>query len=605
VSTLEWARYYISKGFSVIPLRPHDKKPAIPSWKEYQNRQPTGEELVMWFGNDSKNNIGIVTGAISGICVLDFDTQEAYEEARKSGLSDTPIAKTGKGYHCYFKYRDGIGNFQNSGDLKSLDIRGDGGYVVAPPSVHPSGHQYCWVEGKGLDDIPLTELPEIFLPKNPDHKTPLREIYKGVKEGSRDVSLTRIVGSLVRDGLTFEECLALAQSVNERNLPMLDPNEVYKIAGSIYTKEHRGKSDLLSSLLEWNDILTLDVKTEYILEKVIPKGSITLLFGRGGIGKTSLMLPIAKAIAMGIPFGNLQTLKMPVYCVDFENPLSFLKERVEKIGASENLWIWHISNETPPPRLDSKDWELYKQLPPGLIIIDSFRASHLSDENNSKDMAIIMSRLKELREKGFTIVLLHHTPKGNEGIYKGSTAILDLADHILGLEEIKGEDTFEFNRENLYRLDVRIKTRYEPHHIFLTFNPEIKGFEIAKDPDIEKMKAIHEILIESTESLNQTELRERASKALGLPDKEVRRLLKKGIEYLYWNIEKGDKNAIYYIPISLSVCQSIYTGQTNNQASNQGDTLTNTLTPNSKQSLDNTEFVSLSDSIKQADKQEG
>jgi RecA-family ATPase len=221
---------------------------------------------------------------------------------------------------------------------------------------------------------------------------------------------------------------------------------------------------LLSSLLKWNDIFTLDVRTEYLLSKLIPRQSINLLFGRGGIGKTSLCMQIGRAVAGGLPFGDLQTIFTPVYYVDFENPLAVLKERVEKIGESDNLYVWHISNEIQPPKLDSNAWELYKQLPPGLIIFDTFRASHLSDENDSRPMSMIMGRLKELREMGFTILLLHHTPKGNENTFKGSTAILDLCDHVLGLEEVKdldGEHT-EFDCQNLYKLGTRIKTRYDP-----------------------------------------------------------------------------------------------------------------------------------------------
>jgi 5S rRNA maturation endonuclease (ribonuclease M5)/archaellum biogenesis ATPase FlaH len=363
---------------------------------------------------------------------------------------------------------------------------------------------------------------------------------------------------------------------------------------------------LLSSLLKWNDILTLDVKTEYILEKLIPKSSITLLFGRGGIGKTSLCMQIARVIANGIPFDTLQTIQSPVYYIDFENPLAVLKERVEKIGKSENLYVWHISNEIQPPKLDSNGWDLYKQLPPGLLVIDTLRASHLSDENDSKPMSMIMGRLKELREMGFTILLLHHTPKGNDNIFKGSTALLDLCDHVLGLEEVKDYDgeTLEFDCQNLYRVGTRIKTRYDPYQIYLTFKPEMKGFSVAVDPDIEKMEGIYKMLRQSSEPLKQKELREQVKNDMDLHDKEVRRLLKKGTG-LYWNIEKGNKNATLYIPLD-SVFQfvnPIYTRQTEKQESPQPESLTNRPLSDTNQSIDNTEFGSLSGGIEQTEKQ--
>lgn len=325
---------------------------------------------------------------------------------------------------------------------------------------------------------------------------------------------------------------------------------------------------LLDSLLKWNDILALDVRTEYLLEKIIPKNSITLLFGKGGIGKTSLMMQIAKAIANGTPFDTLQTIKTPVYYIDFENPLAVLKERVEKIGQSDNLYVWHISNEIQPPKLDGSEWELYKQLPAGLLIVDTLRASHLSDENDSKPMSLIMGRLKELREMGFTIIPLHHTPKGNENTFKGSTALLDLCDHVLGLEEVKGQEgeNIEFDCENLYKLGTRIKTRYEPHSIYLTFKPEIKGFEVAKDPDFEKLKDIWELLKDSRQTPNQTAFRELIKKELDYTDHEARRLIRKG-EGTHWQKTKNGEGkghrAFCYVVMSDPYIAHISTQQQN------------------------------------------
>jgi len=70
--TLEWARYYVSKGWSVIPLKPGDKVPAI-EWKQFQKRIATDGEVTEWF-KGGKRNIGIVTGSISGLAVVDVDT---------------------------------------------------------------------------------------------------------------------------------------------------------------------------------------------------------------------------------------------------------------------------------------------------------------------------------------------------------------------------------------------------------------------------------------------------------------------------------------------------------------------------------------------------
>jgi len=63
------------RGLSVFPLKPRAKKPAIKSWKPFQERLATADELFDWFDGD--NNIGVVTGKISGIAVIDCDSEEA------------------------------------------------------------------------------------------------------------------------------------------------------------------------------------------------------------------------------------------------------------------------------------------------------------------------------------------------------------------------------------------------------------------------------------------------------------------------------------------------------------------------------------------------
>ena len=139
--TLQAARDYLLKGFSVIPILPRGKKPAIP-WKEYQQRPPTDEELVQWFGNGAKNNTGIVTGPVSGLAVVDLDSDRAFAFAKEKNLSPTPTVKTGRGFHVYCKTKDGVRNFQQRDGLPDIDLRAEGGYVVAPPSVHESGLVY-------------------------------------------------------------------------------------------------------------------------------------------------------------------------------------------------------------------------------------------------------------------------------------------------------------------------------------------------------------------------------------------------------------------------------------------------------------------------------
>ena len=311
--------------------------------------------------------------------------------------------------------------------------------------------------------------------------------------------------------------------------------------------------DPLSVLKKGSDLMALDIKVEWVIDRLIPKQSITLLHGRGGIGKTWITLLLAHAVSKGLPFMGLDTLRLPVVYVDYENSLPVLVERVKKIQAEDVLY-WHNTNEVRPPKLDLKDWELYKRLPVSLLIYDTLRASQTKDENDSKDMAFVMSRLKELRDAGFTILLLHHTPKGNDQTYKGSTAILDLADHVLSLHKVrKGslEETDDEDSENVYyRFGTKGKTRYEPFHIFLEFQKDI-GFVLAPDPDTEELEEIYDLLREEKEPLKQSEIFERVKARLGLNSKgKLIRLLNKGIGK-YWETRRdtGKGRAVFYCPI--------------------------------------------------------
>ncbi len=130
---------FLAQGYSIIPLRPGEKKPMIP-WEEFKSRKPTTEEVHRWFkGTD--NNIAIVTGEISGVAVVDCDSPEAINYALERFPSQQRTA-TRNGQHFWFRHPGKVvRNSVNLGGIK-MDIRGDGGYVVAPGSRHPSGFIY-------------------------------------------------------------------------------------------------------------------------------------------------------------------------------------------------------------------------------------------------------------------------------------------------------------------------------------------------------------------------------------------------------------------------------------------------------------------------------
>jgi energy-coupling factor transporter ATP-binding protein EcfA2 len=161
---------YLTLGFSVIPLRFNSKQPALDSWNEFQTRRPTPEEVQKWWGDGHQHGVAIVCGKVSGVVVLDIDDPEKFGVALKAigeTLPDTPIVRTRKGWHMYFRYpANRIVRRHDRLDDWGAELRGDGCYVVAPPTVI-DGHRYHWAKRNGrlmaLGQVPIAECPDWLL----------------------------------------------------------------------------------------------------------------------------------------------------------------------------------------------------------------------------------------------------------------------------------------------------------------------------------------------------------------------------------------------------------------------------------------------------------
>ena len=293
-------------------------------------------------------------------------------------------------------------------------------------------------------------------------------------------------------------------------------------------------------------IQTLDVKIEWLIKGLLPKKAITILHGRGGIGKTWLSFSMAESIATGKPFLGLDTLQAPVFYIDYENPLPVLVERVKALNI-QVVSFWHISSETPPPALDAEESYYYNKLPEGsLIVFDTFRSAHRGDENDSKNISGVLTVLKLLREKGYTILLLHHTAKGNDSKYKGSTAILDLADHELNLCHA---DKQEGEEERYYKLHTPQKSRYQTKELTLDFDMDQGGFFVLPDQVEETQKRVYKVMLElPEEQRKKTALVEQLKANLGIGRNKVREVLDCGIGK-FWTTTNTERRSIVYHPI--------------------------------------------------------
>lgn len=243
---------YLARGWSVVPVRPRKKSPLI-AWQPYQQRHPGFEEVAAWFRKWPGANVGIVTGAISGLVVLDVDPQHGGGESlarleREHGpLPPTMEAVSGGGgRHLYFAHPGGTVH-NRTGLAPGIDLRGDGGLIIAPPSIHPSGRAYCWRPGHGPGERPLAPLPRWLAAETGSRQghpiTYWRELVRqGVPEGRRNSTLASLAGHLLWHGVDPDVVAELLFCWNRcRCEPPLPDEEVLRTVASITRLHERGQ----------------------------------------------------------------------------------------------------------------------------------------------------------------------------------------------------------------------------------------------------------------------------------------------------------------------------------------------------------------------------
>ncbi len=246
------AARYLARGWSVLPLRRGDKRPLI-AWETLQQTRADPATLTRWFARWPDANIGIVTGEISNLIVLDVDPKHGGDdslaelERRFEKLPDSVEAHTGGGgRHLYFTHPGGFVP-NRAGLAQGIDRRGDGGYVVAPPSLHPSGQLYVWARGRSPEDMALAALPRwlLFAGRGFRKRRSLEDwrllVREGVNEGERNSTIASLTGHLLWHGVDPQVALELLLAWNRvRCRPPLDDDEVARVVASI-TRLHEGK----------------------------------------------------------------------------------------------------------------------------------------------------------------------------------------------------------------------------------------------------------------------------------------------------------------------------------------------------------------------------
>ncbi len=352
MTLLEAALKYNELGMSVIPIG-NDKKPYI-KWKDYQSKRATPKSINSWWKKWPDAKVGIVTGKISNLVSLDFDTPEALDayEATIDDLSGIMHFKTGRGYQYIFRWT-AYGEGNKAGIMPNVDIRGEGGYIVAPPSIHSNGQVYTWNGNinplvDGLDELgemppdtlsfcknaakttdlkpdgenkPLPEITPITLsydstgkPELTGHHIRVNQsimdaLLFGAGEGTRNATGAKIVGWLVADyakqGATKEQMrqpvIEAALSWNKRNQPPLPDTDIRTICNSIIERH---------AFVPLSKAIGSDI---YMMEKVIRRARppMYIIYGTGDKVISCSMEELTSLNKFRIKYAEMTDLVIP------------------------------------------------------------------------------------------------------------------------------------------------------------------------------------------------------------------------------------------------------------------------------------------------------
>jgi Bifunctional DNA primase/polymerase, N-terminal/AAA domain/Primase C terminal 1 (PriCT-1) len=480
---LEAAKAYASMSWPVFPLRPRDKRPL--SLHGFQDATLDIAQLVRWWAEFPDAGVGIATGTRSGLVVLDVDPRNnghhsmAAIRAQYGDLGPTPEAQTGGGgRHLFFKLPPGE-SLPSAKPWPGIDIKADGGYVVACPSVHPSGVMYRWVKGLEPDRLPLAPAPDWLLEILRTRKTqaistpdPVASHSSGVfLDGSRNASLTSLAGTMQRRGMSPEGILAALTVENEaRCRPPLSESEVSAIVQSVarYAPDPEATPPPSPEVLYRFPLMDITgaldedpPEVSWLLDGWIARGDCALIAGPPGAGKSWITLDIALAGSSGKPILDYwTTAPFRVLHIDEENPPDEVHRRLYQVGLALGIKASALDGRllmTAPRHGFSfrdavKVRELHRMVEdfrPDLIILDSLTAiSTITEEAKAVEVRrFFHSYLYPLqRPSNAAILCVHHTNKGvyslerqttDAGMIRGSIDLIAAPDAAFLLDSVK------------------------------------------------------------------------------------------------------------------------------------------------------------------------
>jgi archaellum biogenesis ATPase FlaH len=503
---------YVNLGWVIVPVGetnepdPKDRKFKKPlkQWRNFNHLgeivKPTADELWVDFTETYKSKVkgvGVITGTHSNLIVFDLDDYKEttnFDEIKKvMSEINTPIAKTGGGgFHIYFQFDENVKTKANL--IKGLDTRGQGGFVVIPPSQHHSGNRYEWI--KSPFDYPPVPVPNQLLellPKKQNSFSPetnqqfqIFDFTKNYYQGERDETMFRVARSLIKlipqkrhlnTALPLFIAWCKNHIVDNADGFVSDDNLIKKFQHAL---NYETAGDNISNI---SDFMSSDSILENLFRNErfgIPTGYKNFDANTGGILSSSLTLlsaqtGIGKSLMFMNFLNNISKDKKVAY-FDLENGVLETIERIVRIKYGLPKSFFHDPANAPIVKKYATEIENYRYLPTSakirdfkvlkdkvkefaddgveLFVIDPLQKIDGGDD--IKQVGKIVGELSDLsKEYNVAVLLCHHVKKAPNSGGKYVSKVNDAKEHNFldpNIEDVKGGGIITDTAENVWMM---------------------------------------------------------------------------------------------------------------------------------------------------------
>ena len=460
------------------------KTPCV-KWEQYKREPASWEQVQEWTRKYPRCNWAIATGLRT--MVVDCDSPDSIAWVEEGNIQRSPFyVTTANGRHYYYSTRDAEASVIEAGNTvdadRKLDFRGNGGYVVAPGSLHGTGFVYEWTAPAGMDLTQVWDHAPSLTKVDLAAVRGSRQIERpamtegGVDEGGRNNNLARLIGLWVRENQTIEAIIGRALAENALNNPPLPEFEVKTTVASIF-KTHLMNNDFVARAPE--DIyeqpqrirFTLsDLQTapdrRAIMDGYFPHACTSQLSAAGGSGKSTWMM---WWIMSQIESSDTRALIMTAE----DSPEDYRRKAYALLHCPEppttadkaqnRINIWNLRG-TGKKLIEKKTGLVLPNLTFAKEVIEAIKSDgaqivfietlsrFLEEEDNSQISAAIACTDHIAQQTGCAVVLIHHTSKASaQGVERGEIemdqyhgrgggALADSCRSVLGMQKASAQE---------------------------------------------------------------------------------------------------------------------------------------------------------------------